>query len=160
LRAKAPKAVFLAGLDNELGLIVRQSREVEFSPQFFATAGAISQKLLEVAGSAAEGLICGSAPFDLQSKDPHVESFSNSYEKRYDENPDFIAANSYDAIYIVAELFKNGATNGETIRDGLYKTTNFHGVGGLTTFDHYGEVNKPINLVIVKNGEFKELEDR
>jgi len=159
LRAKSPKAVYLAGLDQELGLILKQAKEVGFNSQFFASPGAISSKLLEIAGSAAEGLVSASAPFDLNSNDQRIQAFVNSYRSRFNDAPDFIAANSYDAINMIAGLFKNGATTSDQIKAGLYSTKDYPGVGGQTTFDADGEVRKPITLVQVRNGEFIPLGD-
>jgi branched-chain amino acid transport system substrate-binding protein len=154
LRAKSPRAVYLAGLDQELGLILKQAKEVGFSTQFFASPGAISPKLLEVAGSAAEGLISASAPFDVDSTDQRVHAFTTSYKNRFNDSPDFIAANSYDAINIIAMCFKNGATNAEQIKSCLYSTKDYPGIGGLTSFNANGEVTKPVSLVQVKGGRF------
>lgn len=160
LRAKSPKAVYLAGLDNELGLILRQAKEIGFKTQFFASAGAISQKLLDIAKNSAEGLVCGSAPFNIESDDPHVRSFTTAFKSRFGETPDFIAANSYDAIYMISDLFKKGAKTGEQIKEGLYAIKDYPGVGGKTTFDTFGEVIKPITLVQVKNGRFVAFESK
>lgn len=158
LRAKSPKAVYLAGLDHEMGLILKQSKEVGFAPQFFATAGAISSKLLDIAGDGAEGLVCGSAPFNLESDDPRVQAFVKGFKARFNEDPDWIAANSYDAIYLLAELYKKGAATAEQLKSGLYATKDYPGVGGRTTFDSFGEVSKPILLVRVAGKKFLPLE--
>lgn len=154
LRAKSPKAVYLAGLDQELGLILKQAKEVGFNSQFFASPGAISSKLLEIAGGAAEGLVSASAPFEVNSNDRRIQAFVSSYKSRFNDTPDFIAANSYDAINMIAGLFKNGATTSDQIKAGLYSTKDYQGVGGQTTFDANGEVSKPITLVQVRNGKF------
>lgn len=154
LRAKSPKAVYLAGLDQELGLILKQAKEVGFNSQFFASPGAISSKLLEIAGGTAEGLVSASAPFDVNSNDQRMQAFVKSYKSRFNDTPDFIAANSYDAINMIAGLFKNGATTSDQIKAGLYATKDYPGVGGQTTFDVHGEVSKPITLVQVRNGKF------
>jgi branched-chain amino acid transport system substrate-binding protein len=144
----------LAGLDQELGLILKQAKEVGFKTQFLASPGAISPKLLEVAGSAAEGLISASSPFDVESTDPRVQAFTRSYKNRFNDSPDFIAANSYDAMNMIATCFKNGAHNAEQIKSCLYGTKDYPGVGGVTSFDANGEVKKPISLVQVKGGRF------
>lgn len=157
LRVLSPKAVYLAGLDNELGLVLKQSKELGFTPQFFSTAGGISQKLLEIAGDGAEGLVCGSAPFHADSDDPRVQGFVSGFKAKFKEVPDWIAANSYDAVYMLADLFKRDAVGTDQIKTGLYETKNFPGVGGVTTFDANGEVSKPILLVVVKSGKFTSL---
>jgi branched-chain amino acid transport system substrate-binding protein len=157
LRRTAPRAVYLAGLDQELGLILRQSGEVRFSPQFFASPGAISPKLLELAGPEAEGLVSASAAFDPQSSDPRIRSFITRYSNRYGDAPDFIAANSYDAVRLLANFFKDGVTTGVDIKARLYTTRNYAGIGGRTTFDRDGEVSKPIMLVRADHGVFRNV---
>lgn len=160
LRAGSPRAVYLAGLDHELGLILKQAREVGFAPQFLSSAGAISQQLLTIAGPGADGLVSGSAPFNAESDDERVRAFVTGFRGRFGETPDFIAANSYDAVYILASLFSDGALDGDQIKAGLYATKDFPGVGGTTSFDAFGEVSKPIELVQVRSGAFVGLEGR
>ena len=152
-RIKA-KAIYIAGLDTELGLILKQSKELGLSAQFFASAGAISEKLLEIAGSSAEGLVCSSAAFDTSSTDEKVKTFVEEYSSKYNEAPDFISANSYDAVFIIAELFMKEIVTGELIKNELYKIKNFSGVGGTTTFDEFGEVYKPGRLLKIHNRSF------
>lgn len=154
LRALNPKAVYLAGYDTELGIILKQCKEVGFAVDFYASAGAVSKKLLEIAKEGAEGLVCATAPFEANSQDPHIKAFVSSFEERYGKSPDWLAANSYDAIQILASILKKGAKTAEQIKEGLYATKNYPGVAGITTFDEYGEVIKPITIVIVKNGSF------
>jgi branched-chain amino acid transport system substrate-binding protein len=151
------KAIYIAGLDTELGLILKQSKELGLNAQFFASAGAISDKLLEIAGVSSEGLICGSAGFDTSISDEKIKKFVEEYKFKFSETPDFIAANSYDAVFIISELFKKDLITGEQIKSGLYKIKNFRGVGGVITFDSNGEVNKPIIVLKVSNGRFIHL---
>ncbi|HSK81702.1 MAG TPA: ABC transporter substrate-binding protein [Thermoanaerobaculia bacterium] len=157
LRSRQPDAVYLAGLDKEMGLILKEAQDAGFAPQFFASAGAISDTLLEAAGPAAEGLVSGSAPFDADSEEPHIRSFVAAYEKRYGARPGRIAANAYDAVNIVASVFKKGAVDADAIKAGLYAVKDYPGVGGTTTFDSFGEVQKPIVLFEVQNGKFRPL---
>lgn len=155
IQARDPEAVYLAGLDRELALILKQADEMGFRPQFFASAAAISPLLLEIAGRSAEGLVGGSAPFDPESSSPRVQAFVRAYSQRFGQEPDFLAANAYDAVHLVADQIRSGATDGEQLKTGLYAVRAYDGVGGKTTFDTYGEVEKPITLVQVRDGSFR-----
>ena len=157
VKAAHPEGVYLAGLDQELGLVLKQSRELAFNSRFFASAGAVSQKLLDIAGSGSEGMVCGSAPFDQASPDKHVKAFVAAFQSRFHEDPDFIAANSYDAVALLADAFERGARSGQDLKSALYKVKDYPGVGGQTTFDGFGEVSKPIILVEVHGGRFTPL---
>ena len=137
---------------------VKQCREVGFSPQFFASAGAVSKKLIEIAKDAAEGMVCATAWFDADSNDPKIEAFVAAYKQRNNDPPDWVAANSYDAMFIMAEVFKGGATSGEGIKAGLHAMKEFPGIAGATTFNDSGGVVKPVGLVKVIAGRFKRIE--
>jgi branched-chain amino acid transport system substrate-binding protein len=157
VRAAKPDAVFLTGLDKELGLILRQAKAAGFTPQFFASATAVSPRLLALAGDAAEGLVCGSVPFDRASREPQVSEFVAAYRQRFGTVPGFLAANAYDAIQILAGRLAAGARDGEALKNALYTVQNYPGAGGRTSFDAFGEVDKPIRLVQVRNGAFQPL---
>ncbi|NTW72508.1 MAG: ABC transporter substrate-binding protein [Eubacteriaceae bacterium] len=154
LKKTKVSAVYLAGLDVELGQILKQSKEQNYSPQFLASAGGISTKLLEIAGDASEGLICGSSPFDISTSNQKTKHFIASYYAHYKQNPDFISANSYDAIYILANIYKQGKFTSAQIKNSLYKIKDFDGVGGVTIFDSNGEVTKPISIVRVVSKKY------
>ena len=160
LRALAPNAVYLAGYDSALGLILKQAREVGLETQFYASAGAVTPKLLEVAGIGAEGLIAASASFDPRSTAPHVQEFVKAYKACYSKEPDWLAANSYDAIFMLAQIAKTGQFNAETIKSGLSSMKDFPGVSGTTTFDEFGGVKKAIQLVQVHEGGFVPFEQQ
>ncbi|HYG64868.1 MAG TPA: penicillin-binding protein activator [Thermoanaerobaculia bacterium] len=157
LQAKNPDAVYLVGLDKELALIVKQAYEMGFKPQLFASAGAMSPRFLETAGAEAEGLICAGSPFNLESKEPHVEQFVRKYRERFGMEPEYFSATSYDAIRIIAGMMKEGVMDSDAMKARLLTIKDYPGVGGSTTFDEYGEVTKPMDLVQVKGGKFQRL---
>ena len=135
LQQAAPEAVYLAGHDTEMGAILKQSRELAFKPQFYASAGAVSKKLLKIAGDGAEGMICATAAFDAGSDDPRVHAFVIAFEERFGEPPDWVAANAYDAIGIVARAIEKGGATSDAIKATLYTTQGFPGVSGNTSFE-------------------------
>lgn len=154
-----PEAVYLAGLDREIGLILRKAGEFGFNPQFFASPGAISEKLIEIGGNTTDGLISASASFDPSDSDLKVKAFVENYKIRFNDTPDFIVANSYDAIYIIANLYENGKYNGEQIKNDLYSLKDYKGVGGKITFDNNGEVEKSLNMLVIKEGKFERIHE-
>ncbi|MBU8933435.1 MAG: ABC transporter substrate-binding protein [candidate division Zixibacteria bacterium] len=159
LRESNAKAVYLAGHDTEMGMILKQSREVGYAPQYFASAGAVSKKLLEISKEAAEGMICATAPFNIESDEINVKGFVEAYTNKYGSAPDWIAANSYDAVKIIAGILTSGAETSDKIKDALYSVQQYNGVGGITTFDSYGDVVKPVDLVIITEGVFVRMGD-
>lgn len=158
LRALSPVSVYLAGYDSELGLILKQAREVGLEANFFASAGAVTPKLLEIAREGAEGLIAASASFDPQSTAPHVRNFVDTYTTQFDNEPDWLAANSYDAIQMLAQIAEKNKFDSKQIRESLIGMKDFPGVAGTTTFDSNGGVQKVIQLVEVRENRFVPLQ--
>jgi len=158
-RGEKPDGVYLAGLAVEMGYILRQAREINFKPNFWlASPGAENPKLIEIAQDASEGLIITSPPFDPNSKEKKVRDFVENYQKKYGAPPEVLAANGYDAIFIIAEVISKYGRSGEDIKNGLYKVKGFKGVGGEISFDELGEVQKPVLFKKVQNKKFEILE--
>lgn len=148
-----PDAVYLAGLDREIGLLLKQARGVNFNMQFFASAGAVSPKLLEIAGESAEGLISVSASFDPNDNSRSVTNFVDAYKAKYKVEPEWVAANSYEALKIMGSLIESGDRTGEEIKKGLDNLL-YEGFSGKLKFDSKGEVQKTPKLLSVINGKF------
>lgn len=90
-------------------------------------------------------------PFDAEGTEENVKSFVEAYETKYGATPDQFAADGYDAIYVIAEIFEKAgvpaeldiATVGElatkTITDPSFS---FNGVTGSMTWDATGACTK------------------
>lgn len=155
IRTKNPNALYIAGLTNEIANIVKQSKELNIKSKIFTSAGIEDPKLFEIAGNAAEGVIFGSPAFDPHSDEPIIKEFVNKYKNKYGIEPDFFAANGYDALKMIISTIDSNGYNSEGIKKGLYNTKNYPGVGGITTFDSDGEVSKPVIIKIIKNHKFQ-----
>lgn len=156
LRAVAPAAVYVTAFDTDTGTFLKQAAAAGFKPQFYAE-GLFSQALLDAAGPAAEGVIGPYSLFDAESKDPQVSRFVAAYRERYGRKPHSTAANTYDAVRLVADLIRGGATTGEALKQALYGTQDFPGVVGPITFDSDGEVQRAVRLVQVRGGVYRSL---
>lgn len=158
IKKSQPEGVYLAGLVTEQAYILKQSRELKFDTRFFASAGIEGSKLFEIADNSAEGVIFGSPAFDPESNDPIIKNFVMKYEQKYNQTPDFFAANAYDALRIIVQAIDKGGKTSDGIKNELYHTKDWPGVGGATTFDSDGEVIKPIRMKIVRNKIFEQYE--
>ncbi|MFZ5559809.1 MAG: ABC transporter substrate-binding protein [Patescibacteria group bacterium] len=154
VKDKKIKILYVPGEVAEISQILKQAQELSLKIQFLSSVGAENPKLIEIAGSAAENLIYTYPAFNPDSSDEIVKQFTTKYSEKFGIKPEFIAANSYDAIKILAEVFKKYGYKSDQIKDGLYKIQNYDGVSGNLSFDEYGDVMKPIMFKTVKNGQF------
>jgi branched-chain amino acid transport system substrate-binding protein len=147
------EGVYLAGLDREIALIIKQSLQIGYRTQFFASAGAVSPKLIEIAGPAAEGLITVSESFDPSDPNTINSPFVKLFKQQFNNEPEWVSANSYEALKIIGKLFENGCRTGEDFKNTL-DTIKFKSFNGTIKFDTNGDVQKSSRLIIIKNGQF------
>jgi branched-chain amino acid transport system substrate-binding protein len=86
-----------------------------------------------------------------------VQEFLASYRKTHKIEPDMVGASSYDAFMLLVDAIKQAkTTDGPAVAKALAKTKNYDGLTGLIKgFDAEGEVVKPVQVQIVKNGLFR-----
>lgn len=156
--AKAnPDVVLASGYYGQAAAIVKQAHEMGLESQILGEEGYDSPKFIELAGEeAAEGTIIVT---NLDRDDPRdvVQEFISQYRDRYDMEPDMVGASNYDAFMIIANAIeKAGTTDPEAVRDAIAETKSFDGVTGIITgFTDIGEVIKPVQVQIVKDGAFR-----
>jgi len=154
-----PDTVFITGHATEIGLFLRQAHELGLDAKFVSTPGAESDDMLDIAGSAAEGLLLASEALDLTSDDSLIQEFRRKYKERMDkQEPDFFSANAYDAFRMIIRAGERHGFTSDGIKRGLNELKDFYGVSGRITFDKDGEVIKPLSIKAVKDGRFMVLE--
>lgn len=157
VKAAKPDVLYLAGYPKEIPLVLKQAKELGVTGKVLATVAFEDPQVIKVAGSAAEGVIYP-FPAPLNDKDPARQEFLAAFKKKYGKAPGIGVDNCWDAVNTIAEAIKlGGGTSGEQIRLGLTKLKDFPGASGVTTFDRYGDVNKPMMMKTVRTGQFVKL---
>ncbi len=143
---------------QEMGVILKQSKEINLDARWFSVYPIEDVKLLEIAGQAAEGLIY---THFFDSKMDSMKNYNENYYKEYKNYPNSFAALAYDNVKIISEVMKKCANpeDATCVKDELYKVKNFPGVTGKITFDQNGDSEKEIIFKTVKNGEFVKYEE-
>jgi len=112
--------VYLPGYYSEIGLILRQARELNLQIQFISCVGFDNPKALEIAGNTAEGVVFARPAYDASSSDPRIAEFVRAFESKYDVEPGTYAAHAYDAARIVFWAMSQGTTTADSIRSALW----------------------------------------
>jgi branched-chain amino acid transport system substrate-binding protein len=155
IKEAKPDLIFAAGYYDVAALIVRQAKELGITVQILGEEGFDSPKFIELAGPAAEGVIIAT---NLNRDDPRpvVQNFLKNYKAAYKIDPDMVGASSYDALMILANAIgRAGSTDHAAIVKALLQTTDYNGLTGKLTRFVKGEVVKPVQFQIVKNGQFR-----
>lgn len=148
--------IFIASLPKEGALIIKQARELGITLPFIATDTSIAtEDVIDTAGSAAEGLVF---PFSATPTNSGYAHFVKAYKAKYHSDPTAFAPESYDATMLLIKSIAQGDRSGDSIATQLMKTgNNFDGASGIITFDQNGDVQKPLVIRTVKNGQFVDL---
>jgi len=158
IKSADPEALYVLGY-VEIAYILKQAREIGLQVQFLGDPSMESLKVVEIAGEAAEGVIYTRAAFDPNVSDQRVSAFRAAYKKRFDEEPEVFAAQSYDSIRILAHVITERGFSSEAISEGLLQVKDFPGVSGDTTFLPNGDVRKPVAFRMIKGGKFVPCEE-
>jgi len=99
------------------------------------------------AGQASEGYV-RIVQFDPTERRAMVQSFVKTFNAKYgaDKVPTHINAHAYDAILVIADAVRRGATDSESMRDRLSKTRDLEVTTGRITFDPKGQ-NSDLSVV-------------
>jgi branched-chain amino acid transport system substrate-binding protein len=149
-----PEVIFAAGYYNEAASIVRQAKELGIKSQILGEEGFDSPKFLEIAGPAAEGVIIATN-LDRDDPRPLVQNFLKNYKEAYKEDADMVGASSYDAFMILVDAIKKAGTDAKAIKKALLETKDYNGLTGKISRFVEGEVVKPVQIQIVKEGKFR-----
>ena len=155
IREKKPELIFFGGIYPEMGLLVRQARELGIKAPFMSGDGSIDPKFVEIAGpQAAEGTYLTFSP------DPKnialAKDFISKYHAKFGEiGPYSIYA--YDAANIMFAAIKEANTaEGTKVIEKLH-SMEFNGTMGKIRFNDKGDVTvAPYVVWITKDGKFVE----
>ncbi|HYL23516.1 MAG TPA: ABC transporter substrate-binding protein [Burkholderiales bacterium] len=94
------------------------------------------------AGQAAQGYV-RIVQFDPTEKRRIVQDFIKAFHAKYgaDKTPTHINAHAYDAILLIAEAVRRGATDSESVRDRFSRFRNVEVTTGYITFDGKGQTS-------------------
>ncbi len=112
----------------------------------YASEGLKSKDIISGAGKAAEGLL-------VTVPGAGTKEFLANYKAEYNADTGPFAAQSYDAMMVIGQVIKAGATTGEQIKTKLY-SLDYSGATGKVKFDNKGDVTGGFDLWKIKDGNY------
>jgi branched-chain amino acid transport system substrate-binding protein len=160
-KIKAMKAdtIFIPAYYEEVGKIVKQSRELGITAPLLGTDGWDDPKVVEIAGKEALNNTFFSNHYSSQDNDPNVRKFVEAYTKEYNQEPSAMAALGYDAGLMLIDAIKRAnSTDSVKIKEALEQTKNLQVSTGIVTIDSNHNPIKSAVVIEMKDGKqvFKE----
>lgn len=159
IKAANPEVIFLPAYYEEVGLIVKQARELGINIPIIGTDGFDDPKLVEIAGAAALNNTFFSNHYSAQDTDPEIQKFVAAYKQEYGQEPSALAALGYDAGLMLIDAIKRAnSTEPQKIRDALEQTKNLRVSTGIITLNATHDPVKSAVVIEMKDGKqsFKE----
>jgi branched-chain amino acid transport system substrate-binding protein len=162
-RAKGlnPDGIIIAGLYNEAGHVVAEARKQGMTQPIITGVGADDPRFIQIAGSAADGVMTSFDFFGLDNPNPAIAAWVKSFQAAYHQQPSNAAAEMYDTLYLMRDcIIKQGVTGSnldadrEKVRScwaGLKATSPLLGV---TAINAQGDAVRKPYILIVKDGKF------
>ncbi|PLR77085.1 ethanolamine utilization protein EutJ [Bacillus sp. V3-13] len=137
IKSKNPEFVFLPGYYEEVGLIVKQARELGLDVPFMGGDGWDSPTLVEIAGAEALENTYITNHYSSSDPDPKIQDFVKAFQAEYNnKKPDAFAALGYDTGYFLADAIKRaGSADPEKIQKALEETKDLALVSGTMNLD-------------------------
>ena len=150
-----PAVIYAVGYYFVGGPLVAQLRAAGLTQPIVGAQAFDSMQLMEIAKDASDGVFVVGG-MDRFRKHPDLGKFKAEFKKRAGYEFETVAANCYSAVTLVADAIKRaGSTDPKKIRDALSATKNFPMLtGDLAYFNGSGEMYMPLEVAVVKNGNF------
>lgn len=147
IRAANPDFVYVPGYYNEVGLIVKQARDLGLNVPFMGGEGWESETLVELAGKDALENTYYTNAYSTEIQDPVVQKFVSDFKAKYNAVPDAFAALGYDSVlFLVDALKRSGGEGGEKLKKAMEETSGLKLVTGTLKLD---ENHDPIKAAAI-----------
>ena len=158
IKSKNPEFIFIPGYYEEVGLIVKQARELGIDVPLMGADGWDSPKLVELAGAEALNNTFITNHYSSEDPDERIQDFVQKFNEKYNESPNSFHALGYDTVYFIKDAVERaGSLDGEAIKDALASTENLELVSGTFSVDEKHNAVKSATVLEYVDGkqEFK-----
>ena len=155
IKAKNPEFIFIPGYYEEVGLIVKQAREMGITVPLMGADGWDSPKLVELAGADALNNTFITNHYTSEDPDKNIQKFVTTYKEKFKgESPNAFNALGYDTVYLLADAIERaGSTDTAKIKEALEKTKNLSRITGTITIDKDHNPIKSATVLEYKDGK-------
>ncbi len=155
--SKKPDVLFIPSYFAEGAIIMKQAKELGATFKIMGGDAMDNPEITKIGGSAVEGFVHTTFPYDPSMKEmsPAAKTFTAEWTKAFPgKEPNVNAALGYDAYMIILDAIKRaGKADPAAITKALAATKGFDGVTGATTINETHDAEKPVGIVMIKDGK-------
>ncbi len=147
VKSANPDLVYMISYVMDAGLLMRQSKELDFNPKLFVGGGAgfTLPEFAKNAGDASEDVFSATL-WTARVPYPGAEKYNKKYLAKFGNPPDYHGAEAYASIYVVADALKRAkAPTPAAVREALVATDMMTAFGPVK-FVSYGKKKQQNSL--------------
>lgn len=151
-------AVFIAGFLPQAAEIVSLFRSEGINVPVIGSIDFDSSDFFKTANNKTENNFYCISNFNPNSENEAFNAFQSAFKENYGKNPNWEAAQSYDAVKVLAKAIqKAGSVKVESIASALRTEEKWDECAGPYRFNENGDIEKQLFIKKSSNGEFKLL---
>lgn len=149
VKGKTFDVLYIPGYYQEVGLIIKQARELGIDAAILGGDGFDSPTLLELAGAKALNNVYYTSHYSaLDTQNTKLQEFIKTYKEKFGEEPSSFNALGYDTAHFVAKaLGEAKELNGQSVAEAMANAKGFEGVTG--SFDIDPATHDPVKTAVV-----------
>lgn len=166
IRGSGAGAIVCWGTNPGPAVIAKNRVQLGMDIPLYMSHGVASKKFIELAGSAAEGIMLPAGKLIVADQIPGIDpqkaillKYIKDYESRYKAPVSSFGAYAGDALTLVTKAVETGkSSNPADIRNSVEKTKGFVGITGVFNFspeDHNGLDENSFEMVVIERGDWK-----
>lgn len=144
IRNLNPDVIYVPGYYGQVGIIVKQARELGMTMPMLGGDGWDSPELWNLGGDALKNTFITNH-YSADDPNPVIQTFVKTYKAKFNNvAPDSLAALAYDSAKVLADAIKRaGGTDSVKLRDAINATKDFAGVTGSISINAERNAVKP-----------------
>lgn len=168
VKASQAQATVVWAIPPAASIVTKNFRDLGIKMPLIQTHGIGNKKFLELAGTAANGVVAPMGKLlvaeQLPDSDPQKQvllKYIADYQKRYNTRPSTFGGHAYDAFNLVVKAIEQAGPDRAKIRDALEQITGYAGISGVFNMspqDHNGLGEDAMVMVEIKDGKWQLLQ--
>ena len=153
IKAANPDVLLVPGYYEEVGLIIRQARELGINVPVLGGDGFDSPDLIDLAGADALNDVYYSNHYSSMDTAEEIVAFRAAFTEKFNKEPGGFHAMGYDLGYFFANAVERaGEATPEKIKDAMASTVDFKGITGTLSIDEFHNSVKSVVILELVDG--------
>jgi branched-chain amino acid transport system substrate-binding protein len=150
--ANESDGLFIIANAMDTAMLCQQLAKLDRLMPVITSEWSATEDILKFGGRAVEGIQFFHT-FDKTGEAPRFLEFKEAFKKRFGYEAGFASAHAYDSARVIFEALKKNA-DPSAIKETVIDTGTFQGLQSNIRFDRFGDVERELFLMTIKDGKF------